>query len=434
MNKIIIYYLAIIVIIVVAILNGCKKEEVPVITTTAVSNITATTAKSGGNITSEGSSTVTSRGVCWSTGTTPIISDSKTTDRAGAGSFTSNIVDLFGGTTYFLRAYATNDAGTGYGMAMSFNTLGQKPTALTQPACCISFTTAKLNGTVNANYILTDITFEYGTTTSYGNSVSATPSPVTGNNTTSISVNISDLNPGTTYHFRIKAVNPLGITYGNDMICTTLEKPTDIDGNAYNAVAIGSQIWMTENLKTTKYRNGDLIGTTIPTNLDLLDETSPKYQWAYNGNENLVSTYGRLYTWHVIEDDRGLCPSGWHVPTDGEWKELEIFIGMAQNQVDLLLYNRGTDEGSKLKESGTSHWLDPNNGATNYYNFTALPGGYRYINGNFVFIGETGMWWSSTPYSTSSVAWYRYLNYQHITVGRYRDSKKDGMSVRCLKD
>src|SRR5664280_1334657 len=111
----------ILLILSIFLIHSCKKkEEVPVITTTAVSNITATTVTSGGNITNEGSSTVTSRGICWSTGTTPTIADSKTTDGAGAGSFTSSILGLAGGLNYYVRAYATSNAGTGYGMAMSF--------------------------------------------------------------------------------------------------------------------------------------------------------------------------------------------------------------------------------------------------------------------------------------------------------------------------
>jgi uncharacterized protein (TIGR02145 family) len=101
---------------------------------------------------------------------------------------------------------------------------------------------------------------------------------------------------------------------------------TDGDGNIYGKVIIGTQVWLTENLKTTKYRNGDLIGTTTPAGLDIYDEVTPKYQWAYAGNEDNVATYGRLYTWYAITDTRNVCPTGWHVPSDAEWLTLENYL------------------------------------------------------------------------------------------------------------
>ena len=222
MNKIIKYYLPILVIIVVTILTGCKKEKVPVITTTSVTGITGTTATSGGNITDEGSSTVITRGVCWSTGLKPTIADTKTTDGAGAGSFSSNLTGLNAATVYYVRAFATNTIGTGYGMAMSFTTLGQSPTVTTLAATNINSTVATLNGSVNANFLSTDLTFEYGTTINYGNTIIATQSPVTGNTNTNVSANITGLIEGTTYHYRIVAVNSLGTTYGSDMTFTAV--------------------------------------------------------------------------------------------------------------------------------------------------------------------------------------------------------------------
>jgi uncharacterized protein (TIGR02145 family) len=101
---------------------------------------------------------------------------------------------------------------------------------------------------------------------------------------------------------------------------------TDIDGNTYKTIKIGTHVWMAENLKTTKYSNGDLIGTTSPYNKDISGETDPKYQWAYNGNESNVVTYGRLYTWYAVTDSRNVCPAGWHAPADAEWTTLELFL------------------------------------------------------------------------------------------------------------
>jgi len=155
-------------------------------------------------------------------------------------------------------------------------------------------------------------------------------------------------------------------------------KITDVDGNVYTSVTIGTQVWMVENLKTTKYSNGDLIGTTTPATLDISGESTPKYQWAYDGNESNVATYGRLYTWYAVTDIRGVCPIGWHVPTDAEWTTLSIFLG-GDNVA-----------GGKLKETGTTHWTTPNIEATNETDFTALPGGSRSNSGAFGYIGGYG--------------------------------------------
>jgi len=220
--------------------SGCKKEEIPTatLTTSVITNITGTSASSGGNITDDGGSTVTVRGVCWSTGITPTIADNKTTDGAGAGTFTSNMPELKGGTAYYVRAYATNSAGTGYGMAMSFKTLGQEPLATTQAATNVTATSATLNGTINANYLSSIVSFEYGTTLTYGQTITATQSPVTGNSNTRVTVDITGLTAGTTYHFRVKAENELGAAIGNDSTFTFRTSGIDkIDNITYFSTA-----------------------------------------------------------------------------------------------------------------------------------------------------------------------------------------------------
>jgi hypothetical protein len=141
----------------------------------------------------------------------------KSTDGAGAGTFTSNVTGLEPATKYYIRSYATNDAGTGYGEEVSFTTLGQEPVAISTPATNIISAEARLNGTVNANDLSTEVTFEYGVTTSYGSTITADPNPVTGNINTNVSAIITGLTSATIYHFRIKAVNSLGTIYGNDL-------------------------------------------------------------------------------------------------------------------------------------------------------------------------------------------------------------------------
>jgi uncharacterized protein (TIGR02145 family) len=409
-------------LVLLSILHSCKKEEVPTLTTSEVTNITGTTATSGGTITDEGSGTILLRGICWSTTKTPTITDNTTSNGTGIGPFTGIMSGLNEATTYYVKAYATNEAGTGYGKAISFTTLGEAPTALTQFATNVTFTTATLLGTVNANYLSTTVTFEYGITTNYGNTIAAPQSPVTGNTSTDLSATISELNAGTTYYFRIKAVNSLGTTYGSDIKFSTLfETINDIDGNNYNTVKIGDQIWMHENLKTTKYNNSDLIGTTTPATLDISVESTPKYQWANGGNEANVSTYGRLYTWYAITDSRGVCPIGWHVPTDAEWLTLTNYLG-------------GEDASYfKLKETGTSHWQSPNTGATNESGFSALPGGYRNYYGSFELIGSLFSLWFTTV-SSDILAWSYDMGPEMYIQGLSPDYKHNGKCIRCIKD
>lgn len=199
---------------------------------------------------------------------------------------------------------------------------------------------------------------------------------------------------------------------------------TDIDGNIYQTVIIGNQVWMAENLKVTHYRNGD----EIP-------NITGKFQWsllvtgAYSGYENAdvaAETYGYLYNWYSIDDSREIAPEGWHVATDEDWKELEINLGMTQIEADMTSF-RGTDEGDRLK---ATNW---GNG-TNESGFTALPAGYRISNNSFFTdIGQVAVFWSSSETGEFG-AWHRFLYYSGSDINRNFGSKRQGFSVRCVKD
>jgi uncharacterized protein (TIGR02145 family) len=209
---------------------------------------------------------------------------------------------------------------------------------------------------------------------------------------------------------------------------------TDIDGNVYQTVTIGTQIWMKENLKTTSYNNGDLIGTTTPPTLDIYDEIAPKYQWAYEGDEGNVETYGRLYTWYAAQDSRNVCPVGWHVPTDADWHTLALYLdpNATMNLDESLI------AGGLLKESGTNHWESPNTGATNESGFTALPAGSRdslYLSPLFNDLGTFGKWWCSSENITDDGI-YRRMGYDRNSLDRcaYTERKYRGLSIRCIKD
>ena len=139
-----------------------------------------------------------------------------------------------------------------------------------------------------------------------------------------------------------------------------------------------------------------------------------------------------MYNWYAVNDPRGLAPEGWHIPTDAEWKELEMYLGMSQAETGYTGW-RGKDDGCILKETGTLHWHALNEGATNESGFTALPGGYRDVDGYFYVLGYSGYWWSSTEHHTY-FAWYRSLYYTDSEVHRTNSYEGDGFSVRCLRD
>jgi uncharacterized protein (TIGR02145 family) len=301
--------------------NSCSKDS-PSVTTANVSDITPSGAISGGTVTDNGGSDITARGVCWGTTQNPTISSGKTSNGSGNGPFTSNITGLTANTTYYVRAYATNSEGTGYGNEVSFTT--------------------KSN---------------------------------------------------------------------------TLQ---DIDGNNYNTVQIGTQIWMKENLKTTRYKDGSTI-PLVSDNTSWSNLTSPGYCWFKNDASTYGGTYGALYNWYSVSTGK-LCPDSWHVPTDAEWTMLVTFLG-GPNLA-----------GGKMKEQGTAHWISPNVGATNESSFTGLPGAYRDEGGGFYeTVGHYGFWWSSTELSSTN-AWDRGLRYETNEIRTGEGYKKVGMSIRCLKN
>lgn len=191
----------------------------------------------------------------------------------------------------------------------------------------------------------------------------------------------------------------------------------DIDGNRYDTVTIGTQTWMVQNLKTTRYTNGDPILSTTGD----WSASTVGTQCAYNDNAENCTSYGRLYNWYAVSDSRKIAPAGWHVPTDDDWVVLTTFLG---------------DEwgaGDKLKESGLNHWLGTNKLGTNEVGFTALPGGNRKADGSFYGMGGMGYWWSSTE-SEPAAAWIRSIYFSGASLSKSSNTKSFGFSVRCLKD
>jgi len=404
------------------------------LTTSPVSSITKNSAISGGNISSDGGGTVTARGVCWSTNQNPTIVNSKTTNGTGTGSFTSYITDLTPGTSYYIRAYSTNGAGTAYGNQVSLTTVAILPTLTTYSVNEITPTTAESGGNITSSG---DVSVLFrGVCWSTSSDPTIFDSKTTnGSGTGQFTSVITGLTPATLYYVRAYATNSAGTGYGDIFSFfsgggiiqfnpnLTYGTVADIEGNVYKTIIIGTQTWMAENLKTTKYSNGNSIGTTTPATLGISAESAPKYQWAYAGNEINVATYGRLYTWSAATDSRNVCPAGWHVPTNAEWTTLTTYLGGE------------SVAGDKFRESGTSHWASPYPGTTNSSGLTALPGAYRSTNGRFFGIGYYCYWWSSTEYSTY-YAWHLIMVPNSSSAhSKFLDNgKSSGFSVRCLRD
>ena len=316
------------------------------VTTATVNNITEMSAICGGTVTSNGGPTVTAKGVCWSTFHNPGIANNHTTDGSGIGSFTSNLMNLIPNTTYYVRAYATNSAGT-----------------------------------------------------AYGNEVSFTTSPI---------------------------------------ICGT-STLTDIDGNVYNTVQIGTQCWMKQNLKTTKYADGTYISQGSTTS------TTTAYWYYPNNSSSNKATYGLLYNWKAVMRNsssssadpsgvQGVCPTGWHVPSDAEWTQLINYVS-SQSQ-----YVCGSDNAQIAKAlSGTTGWSNISTtcaigntpSSNNATGFGALPAGD--YTGSYNNFGNCAYFWNTTEYG-GCCAYDYVLAYYNVGVYRSYNYRKCGQSVRCVKD
>jgi uncharacterized protein (TIGR02145 family) len=328
------------IFILIIILNLSCKNEKPVsppdVSTTPVAEILYASAKSGGIVSNDGGGNVVARGVCWGTNANPTVAGNKTSDGLGTGAFSSSISGLSFGTLYYIRAFATNSAGTVYGNELSFTT--------------------KVPGVM--------------------------------------------FNPS--------------LTYGTI---------TDVEGKIYKTVPIGHQVWMAENLKTSKLNDGTEIPLII-NNAEWMNLLTPAYCWFDNNDTLYANIYGAYYNWFAVSTGK-LCPAGWHVPSDSEWQILVNFLGGS------------SIAGSKIKETGTNNWATSNKDATNTSGFTALPAGMRGSqDGTFSGQGIYGGWWSNTELNTSPLgaAWSRWIHADTSVVTRSEIFKIDGFSVRCVED
>lgn len=241
---------------------------------------------------------------------------------------------------------------------------------------------------------------------------------------------IAGLEPATPYFLRAYAVNSAGITYGDEISFNTeaINSVEDIDGNIYPLVTIGEQVWMAENLRVTRYRNGDIIQTGLSGDewrnitSGALTIYSHEHIEGMGSDAEVLAAYGALYNWFAVADTRGLCPAGWHVPSDDDWLELAFYLS------DEGHFNK---EGRALKS--LSGWNNNGNG-TDDYGFSALPGGSSSINKEYYNVGLRGNWWSSTETGNTLYAYQRAMSYAYGFLDRGEFRKNNGLSVRCLKD
>jgi uncharacterized protein (TIGR02145 family) len=248
------------------------------------------------------------------------------------------------------------------------------------------------------------------------------------------------IKPGTTtdcsISFGIDPDSPTRITalFNSKLTYNTV---SDINGNVYRTITIGTQTWMAENLRTVKFSNGDLIETTTPVTLSLGDNISPIYQWVFEGKESKASWYGRLYTWYTAADSRNICPAGWHVPSKSEWQTLVDYLSAGGYGYMGVSSDIGKSmaalSGWKISDTpGTPGNDQPGNNSSG---FTALPGGQRFYDGSFRDFGSGCFLWSSTE-ENSENGWILEMMHSMMSaqISKYTRNKKTGYSVRCIKD
>ena len=404
--------------------SGCKKDmyKVPELTTDQMTEITFASAKCQCTIISDGGKLISEQGVCWSTHQTPTIADNKCVVDSFqfAKTYQAKISNLNYNTTYYVRAYATNSIGIGYGQEVAFTINAGLPIISTISINTITDISALCGGNIS-NDGGVNIT-ERGVCWSTVHNPTITDNKTNdGINIGSYSSTMSGLIPNTTYYVRAFATNSVGTSYGNELTYKTYTGTvTDVDGNVYYTVTIGTQIWMGANLKVIHYRDGTPIANVTDNSL-WASMTTGAY-CLFNNEANFYTIYGNLYNWYAASDARNIAPLGWHVPTDAEWIILADYLG-------------GTSiAGGKLKETGTIHWGSPNYGATNETGFTALPGDFRSSAGYIpTFTGNSGLWWTST--SVSSVnSLMRSISHDYASIGGGSKENKWGCSLRCVKD
>jgi len=438
------------------ILLNCKKpplETLPNVIThpVIIEYVTFHQVRLGGEVISDGNSQVTEYGIVAGINQNPAIPDFSFPCGFGKGSFTVDVT-LNQDTTYYIRAYATNAVGTVYGNQVTATFQPDTPKVVTSVVITVNSMSAIVGG---------EVPYMGGNaTTTHGFCWGTTHNPTIMNNITADGKGvgyfihqISGLTPNTNYYFRAYAINRTALSYGEEIpfVLAQYNGPTvtDVDGNEYHTVTIGTQTWMVENLRTTKFRNGDPI-PKVAENVDLPQGTNGYADYKHDPNYSAI--YGRLYDWNVVSDSRNIAPEGWHVPSDAEWTTLTDFLinngygfggsgdGIAKSMAAKSGWDLSMDGIALSLHEGDAGYDQISNNSSG---FTALPGGERYhflpyahAPGGFWYNdnGFEGLWWSTTTSSTTGHGGIRTLVTTSNAIGNYAAGDYDDYSVRCIKD
>ncbi len=383
----------------------------PHVTTCEISGLTYESAVGGGTVTEEGCSPVTVRGVCWGTKPNPTLyyPNSRTSNGTGTGVFSSDITGLYGSTTYYVRAYATNQQGTAYGEEKSFTTLPPVlPTVSINAISDITYETAMGGGEVTsiggASIEARGVCWSTSHNPTINNSKTAN-----GTGAGSFTSSLTGLTAGTTYYMRAYATNSAGTAYSEEISFTTKEcekvKVTDNDGNTYSTILIGNQCWMKENLRTTKYADG------TPISQGSGPSTTIAYWYYPNNSSSNKATYGLLYNWKAVMRNatsssanpsgvQGICPNGWHIPSFAETVQLCDQLG-----------NNATE-------------------------FSVVPAGIYFpeVGDPFIHFGLTAFFWTATQKPENNDYIHMFYGEELLSPDLLDAGRDYGLSVRCLKD
>jgi len=437
---------------IILVFQGCQPEEEPgpqiVVETGQIEEIGPTHCVVHGEIHEIGLDGIKQHGFVWSKNPDPTIETGdviRLGTTYGAMTYSSRIRDLAPNTTYYVKAFASNGTQTGYGSEKAFDTSSPTiPSLYTSQAYEIGPYSA-----VSGGAILTDGGKEI---TSRGICWSTRPGATIIDNCTtdgtgsgSFESELTQLEPNTVYFIRAYATNSVGTGYGETFGLITLwdnSPMSDIDGNQYVTFQLGDQVWMAENLKVIHYADGTPIDLVESMDQWLSLDVDSKAYARYDNSDSEFGTYGALYTWSAAMNGsassdeypgevQGVCPDGWHLPSESEWKQLEYDLGMSELDIRDDGW-RGWEEGGMLKQVGTSLWIEPNYLGTNESGFSAIPGGFREKGGEFRDKGSFAAFWSSTGHE--DVALMRGLHSNRGNVLRENYPRRSGLAVRCVMD
>jgi uncharacterized protein (TIGR02145 family) len=429
MNRIFTQAVKITEVLILLLMTSCDYYIKPPYTSnTWISDITTMGATAKSRIIWDGDADIKECGFCWNTTGYPTKADFYIEADEVSERFSGKLKDLSGGTKYFVRSYAINKAGIFYGEVKSFNTIADKlPSVSTPYVISVTHNTVICTG----GGISSDNTYNVlSKGVCWSTSINPTiddPKLDLGSGFGGLGCIIEGLTPGTVYYLRGYATNVVGLAYGGNKVIRTFDGyTTDYEGHIYSTVRLGKQEWMNRNLETRYFSNGDWIGTTGTPTLNTEQEDKPLYQWAFNYHEDhpeLLAFEGRLYTWYTATDSRKICPSGWHLPSIDEWNELLVHLGG-----DALTTR-------DFKWSFNYSWDSMLNTGSTEGSFNAQIVGFRTVTGQFQYGSYYGTYWWSATEATSANSYTVYCRPSDIEkVIQTDNNKKNGFSVRCVKD